>query len=468
MNILPKLRTKYGENVGVEILITPPELIDNNKTFVSTDAASGVSSFAVDNGLKFSVGQYALVGAFGAEKSEIQRIHASTTPTAVLLTLASTTNFAHNRGESITYIPYNQIVIERSTDGGANYSVLTTLNIRADSTETYYQDSTGTSAYYYRAKFSNSVTSDVSQYSDGIIGTGYTESSAGAIIRAAMASLGDEFDDVITKEFTWQALSEGRNELDMMPGIERWSFRTSFDYAASQCIPGQYRVALPATMRESSTFKNLLAVRIGRNRYPLGKQDKQALDRWYWGVARNTLLSAITSGSVTLPLTGSGDFDESGAVNIASEDVSHEIDAVDYTSNNPATNVLSGATNIADSHSAGAMVWQGVSFGTPAEYTVDAGYIIFSQPFSNDIAGQNIWLDFYRKITAINSDGDLLDEPNYQMYIPYLRYRLRKKRDSSIVRDNDDDWKAWVEKRDGAVQKEYLGQDVRLHVDIPI
>lgn len=467
MQILPKIRTQYGENIGVNILITPPDLTENNTTFVATDASAAAGSFAVDNGLKFAVGQYALVGTFGSEKAEIQRIHASTTPTASLITLANTTNFAHNRGEPIAYIPYNQIIIERSTDGGANYTTLATINIRPDSTETFYQDTNGLSSYYYRAKFSNSTTADVSQVSDGIIGTGYVDNSAGAVIRAAMVSLSEEFDMVITKEFTWQALTEGRNELDQLPQGGHWSFRTSFDYALGQCIPGQYKVALPATMRESATFRYLLSVKIGRNRYPLTKCDKHSIDRWYYGIARNTLLSAITAVSTTIPLTGSGDFDESGSISVAAEDVSHEIDMVDYTSNNSATNVLSGATNIADSHSSGAVVWQGASFGCPIEYTVDNGYIIFAQPFSNDIAGQNIWLDFYNKITSINSDGDLLDEPDYGMYIPYLRYRMKKRRNTDLVRDNDDDWKSWVEKRDGMASKDFIAQDIQISIDVP-
>lgn len=468
MTILPKIRTRYGENVGIEIFTTPPHLADNNMTFIVTDASSGVSSFTVDNGLKFSTGQFVSIGPIGAEKSEIIRVHTVTTPTATVLTLNSATSFAHNRGERIAFIPYDQIIIERSTDGGSTYSTLTTLNIRADSTETYYNDTGGLSTYYYRAKFSNSASAAVSQASDGIIGTGFVESSAGYIIRSALVTLGEQIDEVITKEFLYFALTEGRNELDKMPGVERWSFRTAFDYNAGSVIPGQYKLTLPTNMRESDTFKNLLGVRIGRNKFDINKVDKRALDRWFQGVARSTLNGSITSGSTSIVLTASGDFDDSGAVYIAAEAVSEVLDVVDYTGNTLATNTLTGVTNIRSTgHSSGVLVWQGSSFGYPTEYTVNGGEIIFSQPFGDDFAGEVIYLDYYKKITAIDSDGDLLDEPNPSMYIDYLRYRIKKRRDKTLVKDQDDDYKSWVDKRNAAVQKEYLGQDVRLVIDVP-
>lgn len=468
MNILPKLRTRFGENIGVEIFVTPPDLSDNNETFIAIDAASGVSSFTVDNGLKFSVSQYVVIGSVGYEKSEIIKLHTATTPTATLITLNSASSFAHNRGERIVFIPYNQIIIEKSTDAGVSYSTLATVDIRADATETYYQDTTGLSTYYYRAKFSNSTSSGVSQVSDGIIATGYAEASAGSVIRAALVDLGESIDDVITKEFLYGALNEARAEVDQMPGVERWSFRSVFDYIAGQCIAGQNRLTLPTNMRESSTFKNLLGVRIGKSKLPLNKQDKQMLNRWYMGIARTTLESSVTSASTSLPLISSGDFNDSGAVSIAGASISDVVDVVDYTDNDESINDLTGVTNIqAAGHAAGAIVWQGASFGYPTEYTVDDGEIIFSQPFDDLLAGQNIYLDYYAKLSDINSDADALDEPNYKMYIPYLRYKIKKRRNKDLARDSDDDYKTWQEKRDGMVQKEYLGQDVRLIIDVP-
>ena len=276
MQINPKFRVKYGENIGVELFIEFPD-ISGNATFINTDVASGVSSFTVDNGLKFSTDQYILVGNKGAEKSELLRTHASTTPTATTITLSSASIYAHSRGEKIQFIPYNQIVVERSTDGGTTYAEIadSPVNIRTDSETTYYNYAAGTSTDYYRVRFKNEADTSYSQYSDELIATGYVDNSVGSIIRKVLIMTGEKIDnEVLTKEFLYEALNELRREIDEHKNIIRWSFRTAFDYDAGNIIPGQYKITLPADLRYPSTNENILSVRLGRNFLPLDYKDK--------------------------------------------------------------------------------------------------------------------------------------------------------------------------------------------------
>src|SRR3990167_11067782 len=284
MTILPKLRTRHGENIGVELFISPPFLDENNHTFLNTDHAASVTTLAVDNGNKFSVNDYIMIGQSGAEKTEIVKVSGVATTT---LTTDSTV-FAHNRGERITHIPYNQIVPERSTDAGVNYSALSTVGIRADSTQTYIARTSDASTDYYRVRFYNSTTALYSQYSDGVIATGFAENSAGLVIRNALITLGEKIDDVLTKEFLFEALHEGRSELDQMIGVDKWSFRTAFDYDAGNVIPGHNRLTLPSNLRDPDTAKNILSVRIGKDKIPARYVDKARLNGWYEGVARTT------------------------------------------------------------------------------------------------------------------------------------------------------------------------------------
>ena len=463
MTTLPKLRTLFGENIGVTLFITPPDLGENERTFIATDAAAGVTSFTVDNGNKFAANEYAVVGAVGMEKTEILLMSAVAATTLT----TGTSVFAHNRGESVTFIPFNQAKIERSTDAGVIYSALATINLRPDSTETVYVHTTGASTDYYRVKFYNSTSTDETQVSDGIIATGFAAGSVGTIIREALVSLGEKVDSVITKEFLYSALNEGRSDLDQHPAAGKWSFRTAFDYDAGDCIPGRYTLAVPTDLRRDDTFENILSLRIGRDKLPLRKIDKMTLNSWYLGVAHSTLNGAITSGSTSIILTSSGDFDESGAVDIAAEDITETVDVADYTTNTESTKTLGTVTNIAVNHASGRDVWQGASFGEPTEYNVDNATITFSQPFEDDLAGENIWMDYYTELTDINSDADALDEPNPRIFIPYLRWRIKKRRNSALKEDDDSDFKDWIQKRDRAVAKEFLGQDVRYEPDIP-
>ena len=469
MTILPKIKIAFGEGVGVEIFIEFPDIAENNSTFINTDVASAASSYTVDNGLKFSAGQYVLIGNRGAEKAEIDYIHTSTNPTATTITLNANSSYAHSRGEKIQFIPYNQIEIEKSTDSGVTYANITTLNIRADSETTYYNWTTGVSTDYYRVRFKNEADTTYSQYSDGLIATGYVDNSVGAIISQALNSMGEAVDnEVLTKEFLYEALNEGREEIDRHEMIERWSFRNEFDYDAGNIIPGQYKLTLPTNLRDSDTFKNILSLRLGVDGTPLISQDKRALNRWYRGVAHTTLNGAVLTADTSIVLTSSGDFDENGSVDIASATVTGAIDNVNYTANAENTNTISGVTNIATGgHATLTDVWQGASFGLPTEYTVDNGVVIFNQPFADDYAGENIWMDYYKSITRINSDADLCDEPFYKIFIPYMRYRIKKRKNPQLKDEDDSDYKDWIRKREAQVNKEFLGQDIRINIDLP-
>lgn len=467
MTILPKIRTRYGEGIGVEIFVSPPDLNDNEETFISTDASAAAGSFSIDSGLMFAIGEFIIVGQVGAPKSELLRVHTVTAPTSTTVTLNASSGFPHNRGERIVFIPYNQIVIQRSTDGGSTYSDLVTVDIRVDSTETYYAHTAGASTDYYRAKFYNSASTETSSVSDGVISTGYVDGTAGQIIRGALLSLGEKIDgEVITKEFLFQALHEGREEIDGHPSITRWSFRSVFDYDLGDMIPGRYTMTVPTDLREPDTYKNILSLRLGRDNQPVIPVDKTALNSFYLGIAHSTLDGAITGASTSMVLVSSGDFDESGSVDLAAESVSGTIDNAAYTTNTESTKTLGTVTSIADSHSSGRDVWQGASFGIPEAYTVEGGNITFSQPFADDNAGENVKMDYYAELTRADSDGDLLDEPwASEVYIPYLRWRVRKRRDATIPRDEDQDWKEYREKVEAKVVKEYSGQDLRITYD---
>lgn len=467
MTILPKIRLKWGESIGSEIFISPPDLNENEVTFISTDAASGVTSLTVEDGLKFANAEYLVVGNIGAEKTEIVKI--SGTPSATSISLTAATDFAHNRGTRLISIPFNQAIIGRSTDSGASYSDLATIALRLDATETYYQNTSGASTDYYRVKFYNSTTALASSNSDGLIATGYAANTAGELIRRTLVSMGEKIDgNVITKEFLIEALHEGRQEIDRHILIDRWSFRTVFDYDAGDMIPGRYQITLPTDLRDVDTYKNILAVYLGKGKRELTKVDKRSLNGWYRGVAHSTLNGAITSASTSIVLTSSGDFDESGTVDIAAESISGTVDNAAYTTNTESSATLGTVTSIADSHATARDVWQGASFGLPSEYTVYEDKITFSQPFGDDYAGENVFIDYYAKMTKADSDGDTLDEPWAEIYIPYLRFRIKKRKNSQINRDEDPDFKEWNDRKEAAARKEFTGQSLRITVDVPI
>lgn len=458
MTNLPKIRTQYGEGVGVELFIEFPNILSNEKTFFDADEASGQTALSA-NGVNFAVDQYVVLGQPGAEKTEIVKLHNSTTPTSTTITTGATV-FAHNRGDRITFIPYNQIIVERSTDAGLNFTPLTAVDIRPDSRETYIQRTSDASTDVYRARFYNSTSSLYSAYSDQATASGYADNTVHAIKMRALDDLGEVKNNLITDSFLNQTLWKARRELDEDPRVLRWSFRQKFNQDIGDIIPGAWRIAVPTDLRDPNTYKNIQDLRIGRDGQSVKYIDPNELFYYYRDIGHATLTSSITSGSSSLVLSSSGDFDESGLVYIAGSTIAQTLDAVAYTGNTETTATLSGVTGIADSKSSGIDVWQDATFGLPRFYTIFQGFIYFDVPFADEYAGENIVMDYYGELVSYNSDADVLDEPEYDLFVSYLKYRIKYKKANGMMENAkaDIDYIEWQQGKERLITKEVSGK----------
>lgn len=458
MSILPKVKVKYGESIGVEVFIPFPDLQSLKKTFLSDDMAVG-TSISVDSGAEFSANDYGIIGLVGVEKSEIVKVSSAV---AATITLSSSSVFVHNRGDTFTFIPYDQIKIERSTDG-TTYSALATVNIRADATETYYLDTTGASTYYYRVKFYNSTSTNSSATSDVVIATGYAYNTVGAIKARALDQMDEKIGGIISDTFLNESLWEARREVDALR--KRWSFRTAFNTDIGNLVEGQYSIASPTTLRNPDSPQNILGFRIGNRGRNIRYIDKQQFDSWYEGVPHTTVATQPSVGQTTLVLTNVRDLADSGSVQVG-------VDTITYTSKSNSTNTLSGVPasstgSITVAHAAGVDVWQNVSYGEPTEYTIFENTLFFNTPFSSDFEGNNLFMDFYRTLPEYDSDSDTLDEPIVDMYVSYLKYKIKyKKKKGDIDKDTDTDYKEYLTKIGEMTRTEVLSQDVRFVPDI--
>jgi hypothetical protein len=435
-------------------------LDEQEKTYFDADEASAQTELSA-NGTNFSVGQYVLLGQLGTEKSEIIKLHASTAPTSTTLTTATATVFAHNRGDIITYIPYNQIVVERSTDAGTTWTPLSAVNIRPDSIETIIDRPTDASTDVYRCRFYDGT--NYSDYSDQVVATGYADNTVWAIKHRALDDLGEKTSDLISDDFLNQSLWTARRELDDEP--LRFSFRTKFNQDIGDIIPGRWSVAVPSDLRDKNSNINILSLRVGADNIPLEYQDTNEFNENYRNVAHSTLNGAILAGATSLTLTSSGDFDEDGDIYIAAEDITLTNDSVAYTANAESTGVLSGVTG-ALAHATGRDVWQNMSFGLPTAYTVNDGYIYFDVPFDDDYAGENIKADYYSELVAYDSDADVLDEPATDLFVNYLKAKIKyKKSNGTIDITKDSDYLLWLQGKKRLLDGEYLGQTLQLIPD---
>jgi hypothetical protein len=456
---IPRLKTKYGENIGIELFIQFPDISEYEETFLSGDEALGQTTLSVISGKNFSDNDYVLIGNVGDETAELRQVSSQTDTTLVTDAL----DFAHPRGTRIKFIPYNQIVVSRSTDG-TTYTPLSAVDIRPDATETYIQRSSDASTDYYKYRFYNATTALYSAYSDIVVGSGYADNTVFSIKDRALSQLGEKVGDVISDKFLNEALWEARRELDNDKAIGKWSFRFKRNANIGSIVPGTYQLSLPTNLRKPNTNENILSLRVGQDGEKLDYQDINRFNQNYYGIPHTTLNGVVGDTDVTIVLTDSGDFDESGSIYVAGADISGTIDTIAYTGNTESTNTLTGVTGIATGgHVTGLDVWQDQAFGLPTAYTIDGENkkIEFDVPFDDDYAGENIYMDYYTKLPDYNSDSDVLDEPECDLFVSYLKWKIKYLKSNGTLKPTEDgDYAEWLKRKDDLISKEKLGQDI--------
>jgi hypothetical protein len=464
---LAKLRAKYGEGIGVELFFYFPELQDDYKTYLDTDYASGGSTLPA-NGTDFSANQYIVIGQPGNNRTEIVQI--SGTPSSTAIALVAPTVFAHNRGDIIRFIPYNQIVPSYSTDG-INFSALSAIAIRPDATETYLQRPSDLSTYVYKFQFYNSTTTLSSAYSDTANATGYADNTIYAVKKRALDQLGEVKGSLITDQFLNDSLQEGRRAVDMMPEVLKWSFRTKFASNIGQLNAGQWQISAPADLRDRNSKKNILSIRVGKQNRPCVFQDINKFNQNYLNIAHTTIQTTAPFGANTLAVLNSADFQyPTGSLTVSGQGLTDQVWILTYTGNN----LQGGFTGIAgvptSGLAVGSDVWQSypnIASGVPTAYTISAGVISFDVPIGNTYTGQNVKMDYYSIIPPISTDDQTFDEPFYDLYVPFLKYKIKYlKSNGKIDRDGDTDWKDWLDGATKLISQEVPGQTVSFVPDI--
>lgn len=467
----PSLRIRTNAPIGNDVFFALPNLSGNNSSFFEADLASGQTTITA-NGSFFAADQYIILGQPGQEKSEIVKI---STVNNTTITLTAGTVFSHNRGDVITLIEYNQIEPQRSTDAGANFSALSIIDINPQVAETYLQRTGDDTTDVYKFRFYNETSGLYSGYSDEATASGYDDNSVYAIKQRALSQMGEKLTDLITDNFLNDALNEGRRIVDMgtaiVDGVSqrvlRWSFRTKFNTDIGSIIPGTWSVTAPTDLRDRNTYKNILGLRLGRSNWPCVYQDQKRFRQNYLNVGHSTLNGAITTGSTSIILTSSGDFDDSGSIVIAAQTVSQDRDTVAYTTNTLSTNTLGTVTGITQNAASGTDVWQEATFGMPTAYTIDNAVIYFDVPFDDTYAGENIYMDYYQALQPVNSDSDELDEPFYDLYVPYLKYKIKALKSNGALNPKEDgDYLLFQQGLSELVSQEVSGQVVSFVPDI--
>ena len=416
--VLPRIRVKRG-NIGNELFVHLPDLNEFEKSFLSSDEAAGQTVLSVLSSENFKNDTYIVIGIPGTERAEIRLLTATGADTDGQLTVTVATTFNHPKGTLITFIPFNQLEISSASEVGGSYSVAATIDLQPDSLETYYQAGSDASTIAYKVRFKNVKDTEFSDFSDEVVGAGYADNTVFSIKKRALAEMGEEIGGTITDEVLNDSLWKARREVDNL--VKKWSFRTSFNSVLGVVSEGQWRMAVPSTLRSPDSPDNILSIRLGTEGVPISYVSKRVFDERYAGGAHATVGTAITTSDITAVLDsviGSGDFDESGTIDVGSDK------GVTYTGNDEDTETLSGIPasgdgSFASNHAAGVDVWQDIQYGLPYQYTIFEDFISFplSRTGVNPCLTNSIKQYFDNDVLPICSSPNIKENPSFLLII---------------------------------------------------
>jgi len=428
-----------------------------NSSYFLGDQVSGTTTLAVINGSLFTTANpYVVIGSFGSDTAELRSVSSSTTTTVVV---SSATSFAHAQGEPVHNVRYNQVVIESATSQGGSYSVLATASIDWTNPNTVYQHGAGTATTWYRVRFLNATATVYSDYSDEAASSSFGVTTAGYLIERAKSQVGDTTG--LTDSFFVGALNDARNLANTNFGYGRMNeWRQNFEYPI-QMLAGRNFVTLPTNIDFDETNRTILNARYARQQVaanvPIMYVDKRRWNTVSY-INRYAPTSGVTAISATsIVLTNSGDFPASGTVYAATDDPTQSILVITYTGNNLATNTLTGVSGVSRALPDGCQIWAYATFSYPFYFTVFDGKIWFERPIPTSLQGKNLYIDYYEKLADLEYLTDIVPEHYRNIYIDYIRFAIKKRRDNSIGED-DQDYKRFVNSINTMLGNPYTGQ----------
>lgn len=443
---------------------------------VATGTTIRVQSIVGFEGVGTSSGQIICIGKIGNERTELLRSSNTTgynpSQSYKEVTLRDAMVFDHSQDTPVYIVDWNRFEVNHSSTATGTKSTLTAYPRYIDpgQSESSYKDTSQTSGFYF-VRFNETVGDTNSDWSDPIPYAGYDDNTVFEIKKRALDSINEKIDDeLITHEFLNKALWEGRREYHQARG--KRPFRRKFNVDIGNALTGSFRIELPTDVEKPYNAQNVYGVRIGTNAN-MDYYDKKEWDFDYRDKPHSTLeLPYVAGTSTSLWLTNGRDFGASAVVQV--EGLQIGVTRYEYSlTGNSLYNSLRIYSHPSTTYnaSAGSDVFENTSPGLPDRFTVWAdpegsAYIYFNRPIDTAYVGLNIFSDYYRTLVGYDSDADILDEPDYDMFVPYLAWRVKKKKNQGLDPLTDADYLLWQKRLIETLQKEYDGTQIRISPSI--
>ena len=461
MSAYPQINIKH--NVGNTIYI-PNQLDIKSTTYMSNNVVLGATTVPVDNAIDFTAGSILLLlSPVGAENSEIVQSTSHTDKS--LVTLA--TKMSHNRGDVVSQIKYDQVSVFKSATIDGVYTLLATKTFYTTQLNTTFYDLAGDAGDYYKVQWLNSLTLNVSDFSAPISVTAYPINSVAKLIYPVLQAMGVSANDTkITVPFCLSAIDDARKFTEgKLFGI-RHAWQQHFEHPIKMLAGSNY-VDLPADIDFSDTDRSLLSARflLGNILAPYNMRyiDKRSWNQISYNVQGGDTQSLVAISGNTITLDSAGDFPNtaSGVAYVATTAFTQTIMQIAYTGVNLTTNQLTGVTGVTRAIPAGTKIWSRPTISQPIYYTVYDDKIFFDRIVPDSMQGNNVYIDYYKKIEEVQDLYQILPEHYREIYKWYLRYAIKYRKDIDLP-SNDPDLLKFESLVQALVMNLYTGQDTTI------
>lgn len=351
-----------------------PETTHFEKSYLLNNYAIGVTTILTKNNDRFAAGQRIMLGEMGNEATEVVTVD-SVGGAGSAINLVTQTLFSHSADDPVYVLRFDSARFYRSTDGGTNYSLISTQALDVDNADlrTVYDDTSGTSSYYYKTTAYHSVSTVESAFSDPIQGTGWRREQTGHIIDEVLQEVSDLNELNITRTELLGYFNDVNDDL-------------------------QINVAKPYDfLRTYTTLARTL--NLNYVAFPTdsdGKQSMWKFDRMDYNFTDTTVTPNIDNTTTV------------------------KVVPIEEFQNTYSDNVVS-STNVSDDR--------------PTAMTLDtaANRFLFASPFETTDSNALI-LYYWKYFTTIDSEGDVIETPTpkiYKLYSKGMYYRKRAITESS-------------------------------------
>jgi hypothetical protein len=231
-----------------------PSIEGNPRTFLTAKANLGQAVLAVQNVAEFAVNDLLVIGNPTEELTEIKKI---SDITGKNITLSANLINSHSENTKITIIKYDQVKFYKADSISGTYNVVSTKDLAIGEPSTLYDDASALSTDYFKIRYYNSQTTDLSVFSDPIASGGFPRYALASIVDAVFKRFGDKKKQVLEVEEIIEWVNEGKD--DMANEIAE---------SNEKHFNGYHQIAINATTGEGDLeddFKKEQSVRVSYN-----------------------------------------------------------------------------------------------------------------------------------------------------------------------------------------------------------